>query len=141
MPGAVVDGLEAKFDFARRAGFDGIELRARGNAHFAGRLPELRAAARAGVVMPTVCPETDHFIGDFDAKLRRDQPSGRDDTVVCPRCAMPAVPRTARACRSPRTATLRDAPSAQRPAPRMAAISRARRATAVRALRADLPGQ
>jgi sugar phosphate isomerase/epimerase len=66
------DGLAAKFDFARRAGFGGIELRARGNAHFAGRLPELRAAARAGVVMPTVCPETDHFIGDFDAELRRD---------------------------------------------------------------------
>jgi sugar phosphate isomerase/epimerase len=66
------DGLEAKFDFARRAGFDGIELRARGDGHFAGRLPELRAAARAGVVMRTVCPETDHFIGDFDAALRRD---------------------------------------------------------------------
>ena len=36
------------------------------------RLPELRAAARAGVVMRTVCPDTDHFIGDFDADLRRD---------------------------------------------------------------------
>ncbi|MDQ4103157.1 MAG: sugar phosphate isomerase/epimerase [Actinomycetota bacterium] len=66
------DSLQAKFDFARRAGFDGIELRARGDGHFAGRLPELRAAARAGVVMRTVCPETDHFIGDFDAELRRD---------------------------------------------------------------------
>lgn len=66
------DTLPAKFDSARRAGFDGIELRARGNGHFAGRLPELRAAARAGVVMRTVCPETDHFIGDFDADLRRD---------------------------------------------------------------------
>ena len=61
-----------KFDFARRAGFDGIELRAKGDGHFAGRLPELRAAARAGVVMRTVCPDTDHFIGDFDADLRRD---------------------------------------------------------------------
>jgi sugar phosphate isomerase/epimerase len=64
--------LLAKFDFAREAGFDGIELRARGDGHFARRLPELRAAARAGVVMPTVCPETDHFIGDFDARRRRD---------------------------------------------------------------------
>jgi sugar phosphate isomerase/epimerase len=64
--------LQAKFDFARRAGFDGIELRARGNGQFAARLPELRAAVRAGVVMPTVCPETDHFIGDFDADRRRD---------------------------------------------------------------------
>ncbi|MHA6794302.1 sugar phosphate isomerase/epimerase family protein [Pseudonocardia bannensis] len=66
------DGLRAKFDFARQAGFDGIELRARGDGHFAGRLPELRAAVRAGVVMRTVCPETDHFIGHFDAELRRD---------------------------------------------------------------------
>jgi sugar phosphate isomerase/epimerase len=66
------DTLPDKFDSARRAGFDGIELRARGDGHFAGRLPELRAAARAGVVMRTVCPETDHFIGHFDADLRRD---------------------------------------------------------------------
>ena len=66
------DDLVAKFDFARRAGFDGIELRAKGDGHFAGRLPELRAAVRAGVVMKTVCPETDHFIGDFDADQRRD---------------------------------------------------------------------
>jgi sugar phosphate isomerase/epimerase len=64
--------LREKFDFARRAGYDGIELRARGDGHFAARLPELRAAARAGVVMRTVCPETDHFIGDFDAERRRD---------------------------------------------------------------------
>jgi sugar phosphate isomerase/epimerase len=66
------DDLRAKFEFARRAGFDGIELRARGNGHFANRLPELRAAAKAGVVMRTVCPETDHFIGDFDPERRRD---------------------------------------------------------------------
>jgi sugar phosphate isomerase/epimerase len=66
------DDLQAKFDFAQRAGFDGIELRAKGDGHFARRLPELRAAAKAGVVMRTVCPETDHFIGDFDADQRRD---------------------------------------------------------------------
>ena len=66
------DDLVAKFDFARRAGFDGIELRAKGDGHFAQRLPELRAAARAGVVMRTVCPDTDHFIADFDPDLRRD---------------------------------------------------------------------
>jgi sugar phosphate isomerase/epimerase len=69
LPGA---DLQAKFDVARRAGFDGIELRARGDGHFARRRPELRAAARAGVVMPTVCPDTDHFIGDFDRRRRRD---------------------------------------------------------------------
>jgi sugar phosphate isomerase/epimerase len=66
------DNLEAKFEFAVGAGFAGIELRARGDGQFAARLPELRAAARAGVVMPTVCPDTDHFIGDFDPGKRRD---------------------------------------------------------------------
>src|ERR671920_2113323 len=42
------------------------------DGHFPARLPELRAAARAGVVMATVCLETDHFIGDFDPDRRRD---------------------------------------------------------------------
>src|SRR5215211_4751452 len=69
LPGA---SLEEKWEFASAAGFGGIELRARGDGRFAARLPELRAAARAGVVMATVCPDTDHFIGDFDAELRRD---------------------------------------------------------------------
>jgi sugar phosphate isomerase/epimerase len=66
------DSLEAKFEFAMRAGFDGIELRGEGDGRFAARLPALRAAARAGVVMATVCPWMDHFIGDFDAARRRD---------------------------------------------------------------------
>src|SRR5829696_5333427 len=66
------DSLEAKWEFATGAGFAGIELRARGDGQFAARLPELRAAASSGVVMATVCPETDHFIGDFDAGRRRD---------------------------------------------------------------------
>src|SRR5215203_5619346 len=66
------DSLERKWGFATGAGFAGIELRARGDGQFAARLPELRAAARSGVVMATVCPETDHFIGDFDADRRRD---------------------------------------------------------------------
>ena len=66
------DSLEAQWEVATGAGVDGIELRARGGGQFAARLPELRAAARSGVVMATVCPETDHFIGDFDAGRRRD---------------------------------------------------------------------
>jgi sugar phosphate isomerase/epimerase len=69
LPGA---SLEEKWAFAAEAGFEGIELRAKGDGHFASRLPELKAAARAGAVMATVCPETDHFIGDFDADRRRD---------------------------------------------------------------------
>lgn len=66
------DNLQAKFEFAQRAGFAGIELRARGGGQFAARLRELRAAARSGVVMATACPEADHFIGDFDPEKRRD---------------------------------------------------------------------
>ncbi|WP_086825641.1 sugar phosphate isomerase/epimerase family protein [Allokutzneria sp. NRRL B-24872] len=69
LPGAT---LLAKWDFARRAGFDAVELRGRGDLSFRDRLPELRQAKAAGVVMPTVCVEMSHFIGDFDAERRRD---------------------------------------------------------------------
>lgn len=74
MPGAVAAGetLQQKWDFARDAGFDGIELRAKGDLHFERRLPELRAARRDGVVMPTVCVDMLHFFGAFDADRRRD---------------------------------------------------------------------
>jgi len=64
--------LLEKWDFCRRHGFDGIELRGRDGFGFRDRLPELRAARRGGVVMPSVCPDTDHFIGHFDAERRRD---------------------------------------------------------------------
>ena len=66
------DTLEAKWDFAVAHGFDGIELRGRGNLAFRERLAELRRALNAGVVMPTVCVEMAHFIGAFDDELRRD---------------------------------------------------------------------
>jgi sugar phosphate isomerase/epimerase len=69
LPGST---LTEKWRAAQAAGFAGIELRAKGDGHFAGRLPELRAAAAAGIPMPTVCPDTDHFIGDFDAGRRAD---------------------------------------------------------------------
>lgn len=64
--------LEEKFEFAVAAGFDGIELRGRGQYALAERLPLLRAALRAGVVLPTVCVEMSHFVGAFDPELRRD---------------------------------------------------------------------
>ncbi|GLW09235.1 xylose isomerase [Microtetraspora sp. NBRC 13810] len=64
--------LQEKFEFAVEAGFDAIELRGKGDLHFAGRLPELRRALADGVVMPTVCVDMTHFIGDFDAGRRRD---------------------------------------------------------------------
>jgi sugar phosphate isomerase/epimerase len=50
----------------------GIELRGQGGHRIRERLPELRAARRAGVVLPTVCVEMLHFIGDFDGERRRD---------------------------------------------------------------------
>lgn len=64
--------LIEKFASAQAAGFDGIELLGAGDGRFAARAGELRRAREAGVVMPTVCVQMDHFIGDFDAERRRD---------------------------------------------------------------------
>lgn len=66
------DDLSAKWDLITSLGYEGIELRGGGDAAFRQRLPELRAARHAGVVMPTVCLISDHFIGDFDADKRLD---------------------------------------------------------------------
>lgn len=66
------DTLPEKWDAALAAGYDGIELRGQGGHRIRERLPELHRARRAGVVMPTVCVEMLHFIGDFDAERRRD---------------------------------------------------------------------
>jgi len=64
--------MAEKWTAACAWGFDGIELRGRGDGAFTARLPELVAAAASGVVMPTVCVEMAHFIGDFDADKRAD---------------------------------------------------------------------
>jgi sugar phosphate isomerase/epimerase len=64
--------LAEKWEFISTAGFDGIELLGRGDGAFERRLPELRAARDAGVVLSSVCVAMDHFIGDFDADRRRD---------------------------------------------------------------------
>jgi sugar phosphate isomerase/epimerase len=79
----MVDGadLVEKFANAQRAGFDGIELRGGGGGAFAARLPELRAARAAGVVMPSVCVKMDHFIGDFDAERRRSARAGMQELL------------------------------------------------------------
>jgi sugar phosphate isomerase/epimerase len=66
------DSLIEKWEFISGAGWDGIELHGHGGFAFQARLPELEAARRAGVVMPSVCVIMDHFIGDFDAGRRRD---------------------------------------------------------------------
>ena len=64
--------LQAKWEAALAWGFDAIELRGAGGHALRGRLPELLAAQRDGVVMPTVCVDMDHFIGDFDPGRRAD---------------------------------------------------------------------
>jgi sugar phosphate isomerase/epimerase len=64
--------LQAKWDAALSWGFDAIELRGAGGHALRARLPELRAAQRDGVVMPTVCVDMDHFVGDFDRERRAD---------------------------------------------------------------------
>jgi sugar phosphate isomerase/epimerase len=69
LPGA---SLIEKWDVCQRIGFDGIELLGQGDFRFRERLPELRSARAAGVTLPSVCVQMDHFIGDFDADRRRD---------------------------------------------------------------------
>jgi len=64
--------LQQKWEFAAAAGYDGIEVRGRGDFAFRDRLPELRRAARDGVPMPSVCVEMLHFFGAFDLARRRD---------------------------------------------------------------------
>lgn len=64
--------LIEKWALIEALGFDGIELHGHGDFAFRARLPELREARRAGVVMPSVCVIMDHFVGDFDAAKRRD---------------------------------------------------------------------
>jgi sugar phosphate isomerase/epimerase len=64
--------LEEKWELVSSAGFHGIELLGRGDGAFQGRLPELRRALDAGVVVSSVCVAMDHFIGDFDNGRRRD---------------------------------------------------------------------
>jgi sugar phosphate isomerase/epimerase len=66
------DTLQSKWEFARKAGYDAIELRGKAGFALRERLPELRRALADGVVMPTVCVDMLHFFGAFDAELRRD---------------------------------------------------------------------
>ena len=58
------DSPADKLGFAREAGFDGLELRDAGPR----RLP-LLDSLRGHV--PSVCPELDGWVGDFDARARR----------------------------------------------------------------------
>jgi sugar phosphate isomerase/epimerase len=66
------DTLQEKWRFAAEAGFDGIELRGRGDFALERRLPELRRCARSGVPLPSVCVDMRHFFADFDQARRED---------------------------------------------------------------------
>jgi sugar phosphate isomerase/epimerase len=66
------DTLAERWDNARRAGYDGIELHGHPDFALRERLPELRRAAATGVVFSSVCVAMRHFIGSFDADLRFD---------------------------------------------------------------------
>ncbi|SDM94746.1 Sugar phosphate isomerase/epimerase [Geodermatophilus siccatus] len=66
------DTMQVKWEAALAWGFDAIELRGAGGHALRARLPELLEAQRDGVVMPTVCVDMDHFIGDFDPARRAD---------------------------------------------------------------------
>lgn len=73
--------LLEKWEFARSAGFDGIELLGGGGGAFRARLPELKAATAAGVPIETVCVAMDHFLGDFDADRRRSAIAGIKELI------------------------------------------------------------
>jgi len=64
------DGILEKWEFARGAGFDGVELR--GTGDWNGRMDEFRAARERGAVFSSVCLISDRFIGDFDPEIRRE---------------------------------------------------------------------
>ncbi len=66
------DTLPERWDNGRRAGYDGIELHGPPDFALRDRLAELREATADGVVFSSVCVQMRHFIGDFDADLRRD---------------------------------------------------------------------
>lgn len=69
LPGS---SLLEKWAFARSAGFEGIEILAKSRAEFKERLPELRQAARSGVVLSSICLAGGPFIGEFDPAKRRE---------------------------------------------------------------------
>ncbi|WP_367127850.1 sugar phosphate isomerase/epimerase family protein [Saccharothrix sp. HUAS TT1] len=66
LPGASV---QEKWEFARLAGFDGIELRAPGGEAFGARLGDLDRAVGRGVVVPSVCLDVLPLVGDVDRRV------------------------------------------------------------------------
>jgi sugar phosphate isomerase/epimerase len=59
------DTLQEKFQAATTLGYQGIEVRSRGEFQFRDREPELLAAVRDGVVISSACVDMQVFIGDL----------------------------------------------------------------------------
>lgn len=64
--------LVDKWRFAQKAGFHALELRGKGDLSFETRMPEFKEALKAGADLATVCPQMDHFLGDWDPDKRKD---------------------------------------------------------------------
>jgi sugar phosphate isomerase/epimerase len=66
------ESLQEKFETATALGYDGIEVRSRGEFQFAEREKELTAAVRDGVIISSACVDMRCFIADLDASRRRE---------------------------------------------------------------------
>lgn len=64
--------LQEKFEAVVAAGYDGIELRSRGDFQFRERAAEIEAAVRDGVVISSACVDMTCFIGDLVPARRKE---------------------------------------------------------------------
>jgi sugar phosphate isomerase/epimerase len=64
--------LQEKFETITALGYQGIEVRSRGDFQFAEREKELLTAVADGVVISSACVDMRCFLGDLDPDRRRD---------------------------------------------------------------------
>lgn len=81
------DSLQEKFETITALGYQGIELRSRGEFEFAGREREIQAAVRDGVVISSACVDMRCFIGDLTPNRRREARENlKSQLAVIARC-------------------------------------------------------
>jgi sugar phosphate isomerase/epimerase len=66
------DRLQEKFETVTALGYQGIEVRSRGDFRFREREAELAAAVRDGVVISSACIEMSRFVGDLEPGHRKE---------------------------------------------------------------------
>jgi sugar phosphate isomerase/epimerase len=66
------ESLQEKFETITTLGYQGIELRSRGEFQFADREKEIMAAVRDGVVISSACVDMLCFIGDLTENRRKE---------------------------------------------------------------------